>query len=59
MFEFICDHLIPGCTHEDRDEDRDKLVERALHHSEEHHPDQHDRLAQTLRTTGVVFIRPL
>lgn len=58
MFEFVCDHLIPGCTHEDRDEDRDKLQERALQHSREHHPEQHDRIYEALKSTGIVFIRP-
>jgi predicted small metal-binding protein len=58
VFEFVCDHLIPGCTHEDRDEDRDKLQERALQHSREHHPEQHDRIYEALKSTGIVFIRP-
>jgi len=59
LFEFICDRIIPGCTHEDRDEDRDKLADRALRHSTEHHPDHHDRVAEALKATGIVFIRPV
>jgi predicted small metal-binding protein len=61
MFQFICDKLIPGCTHTDEDEDRDKLLERAARHYEEHHDleHHHEPIADTLSKTGVVFLRPV
>lgn len=60
MFEFVCDHVVPGCSHKDRDESREKLLERAAVHLREHHNlDHHDeRIAQALKTTGVMPIRP-
>lgn len=61
MFEYVCDHLVPGCTHKDRDETREKLLDRAAIHLREHHDlDHHDEpIAETLKQTGIVFIRPV
>jgi hypothetical protein len=61
MYDFICEKLIPGCTHTDSDEDRDKLLERATLHFQEHHAHDHhhEPIGETLRKTGVVFIRPV
>jgi len=60
LFHFICDHVVPGCTHEDSDPDRDRLLERVGVHLREHHDLDHrdEPIARTLKTTGIVFIRP-
>jgi len=60
VFEFICDRVIPGCTHEDRDESREQLLERAEAHLKEHHDLDHDDepIDEVLKRTGIIFIRP-
>ena len=60
VFEFICDRVIPGCTHEDRDESREQLLERAAAHLREHHNLDHynEPIDEVLKRTGIVFIRP-
>jgi len=58
--KFICDRVIPGCTHEDRDESREQLLERAEAHLKEHHDLDHDDepIDEVLKRTGIIFIRP-
>ncbi len=60
MYEYVCDRIIPGCTHTDSDESRDKLMERVRAHLEKKHSEvRHDqRIAEALKTTGITFIRP-
>ena len=60
MFEYICDHVIPGCNHKDEDESREKLIERVeAHLSGYHGVDPHaEPIAESLQKTGVQFIRP-
>lgn len=60
MFEFVCDHLVPGCTHKDHDERQEQLSDRAVSHLKEHHNlDYHDEpMDQVLKRTGIQFIRP-
>lgn len=61
MFEFVCDHIVPGCTHKERDETKADLLEKAAAHLREHHEiDAHDDAVSTaLETVGVNFIRPV
>ena len=61
MFEFVCDRIIPGCSHEDRDANREKLLERVAIHLREHHDLDHKRdpIAEALKTTGIMPIRPI
>ena len=61
MFEFVCERIIPGCAHKETDESREKVIERAeAHMLESHDLDVHDRLiTDALRTTGVMFVRPV
>lgn len=61
MYEYVCDHIIPGCTYTDRDESREQLMERIDAHLEtKHNLDRHDdRIAAALKTTGISFIRPV
>lgn len=60
MFEYVCEHIVPGCTHTDKDESREKLMERvAVHLRQKHNLDyQADPIAETLKTTGITFLRP-
>ncbi len=53
--------LIPGCTHQDKDESEEKLRERAAAHLEAHHNlDQFNQpITEVLRHTGITFIRPV
>ncbi|MGD2044215.1 MAG: DUF1059 domain-containing protein [Acidimicrobiia bacterium] len=61
MYEYVCEHIIPGCTFTEKDESREKLMERVeVHLKEKHDLDRHDdRIAQALKTTGISFIRPV
>ena len=60
MYEFLCDHLVPGCTHKDHDERQEQLLDRAVSNLKEHHNlDHHDEpIDQVLKRTGIQFIRP-
>lgn len=60
MFEFVCDRIIPGCTHVDQDKAKEQLLERAAAHLKEHHNlDHHNEpIAEGLKRTGITFIRP-
>lgn len=60
MYEYICEHIIPGCTYTDKDESREKLMERTgAHLTEKHYLDRHDDpIADALNKTGIRFIRP-
>ena len=60
VFEFVCDRIIPGCTHEDRDKSKEQLLERAAAHLREHHNLDHhqDPIGEVLERTGIIFIRP-
>lgn len=41
VFEFVCDRIIPGCTHTETDESREKAMEKAEKHLREHHQRDH------------------
>lgn len=60
MFEFVCDHLVPGCHHRDKDE-KEEALNRAVAHLKGHHNlDYHDeRMESSLKKTGIQFIRPV
>ncbi len=60
IYDFICDRLIPGCTHEDHDKKKAQLAERAAAHMREHHGYSHvdEPIGETLERTGAIFIRP-
>lgn len=61
VFEFVCERIVPGCSHTDRDESREKLMDRVAVHLREHHDLDHrdDPISETLSTTGISFIRPV
>jgi predicted small metal-binding protein len=60
LFEYVCEHLVPGCHHKDRDESRDALLERVAIHLREHHDLDHrdTRTSEALKRTGITYIRP-
>ena len=37
MFEFICDRVIPGCTHRETSDTPERAREKAIAHLHEHH----------------------
>lgn len=61
MYYFKCEHLEPGCTHEDQDESREALERRANTHLEEHHDYSHvdDWVAESFKASGMTFLRPM
>lgn len=59
MFEFVCEHLVPGCTHKDHAQKQEELLDRAVAHLKEHHNlDHRDQpYDDAVKTLGVQFIR--
>jgi len=37
MYEFICDHVVPGCTHKETGPTEAAVREKAIAHLHEHH----------------------
>ena len=37
MFEFVCDHVVPGCTHRETGDTKERAMEKAREHLNEHH----------------------
>ena len=37
MFEYVCDRLIPGCSHRETSDTPEAVREKALNHLHEHH----------------------
>ena len=37
MLEYICDRVIPGCTHEERGDTPERVAEKAREHLHQHH----------------------
>jgi predicted small metal-binding protein len=42
VYEFLCERIIPGCTHRESGKDRQVVYEKALEHMREHHDDIDD-----------------
>jgi predicted small metal-binding protein len=42
VYDFLCEHIIPGCTHRESGEDSDNVLEKALEHMREHDEDLDD-----------------
>jgi predicted small metal-binding protein len=36
MFEYICDHVVPGCPHKETGDTREAVREKALEHLHSH-----------------------
>lgn len=37
MYEFVCDHMIPGCTHRETGDTPEAVREKAIAHLHENH----------------------
>ena len=37
MYEYVCDHIIPGCTHKETGDTPEAVREKAIAHLHEHH----------------------
>ena len=55
VFEFVCDRIVPGCTHVERGDTREKVLEQAMDHlSERHGMDYIDKpWEDRVRTIGI------
>jgi predicted small metal-binding protein len=42
-FEFVCEHLIPGCTSKVEGDTKEKVAEKAARHIHDHHDDMSQR----------------
>lgn len=60
MFEFVCDHIVPGCTHKEQAESKEDLLDKVEAHLREHHDmHRHDPTVATALEAGAIkFIRP-
>ena len=58
MFEFVCDHIIPGCTDVERGDTREKVLEQAMDHLSQHHgTDYIDKSWEELvRKSGIIEV---
>lgn len=61
MYKFVCEHIVPGCTHTDEAESREELMERVAVHLDEHHNLDHrqDRIVEVLQTEAIFLVRPM
>lgn len=59
MYRYVCEHLIPGCTYEAEDPDREKLLKLVAAHLREHHDLDHrdERIAKALNTDAIMYMR--
>jgi predicted small metal-binding protein len=60
VFEFVCERIIPGCSHVDRGDTREKLLEQAMDHMREHHDmDYIDKsFEERMLAVGIVPLKP-
>jgi len=60
LYRFVCDHVEPGCNHQDQDESRQALEQRANEHLMQHHSrDQVDDWIVEAQVAGeLTFLRP-
>ena len=56
MFEFVCDRIIPGCTHVERGDTHEKVLEQAMDHLRERHGTEHIDESWEERVRGAVII---
>ena len=57
MYEFLCERVIPGCTHRETGETREAVHERAVKHLHEH--DGLDYLDDDTKTRLSLAIMPI
>lgn len=58
MFEFVCDRVIPGCTHRETGDTPEAVREKALAHLHDHHGmDYIDEPVQAKITAAILGAR--
>ena len=55
MYEYVCEHVIPGCTTKELAESRKATLEKALTHLQEHHDIEHPD-AGTLNAVNAAIV---
>jgi len=55
MYEYVCEHVIPGCTTKELAETRKATLEKALVHLQEHHDIEHPD-AGTLNAVNAAIV---
>jgi len=58
MFEFICDRVVPGCSHRDRADTEGGVRARALEHLRKHHGEFLDDDARAKALTVAMIAAP-
>lgn len=58
MFEFVCDHIIPGCSHTDRADTAEKVLTQARDHLRDHHGMEYidEPLLERVRSVAIAEI---
>ena len=55
MYEYVCEHVIPGCTTTELAESRKATLEKALAHLQENHDTEHPD-AGTLNAVNAAIV---
>ena len=55
MYEYVCEHVIPGCTAKELGENRKATLEKALVHLQEYHDIEHPD-AGTLNAVNAAIV---
>ena len=58
MYEFVCDHIIPGCTVKEQGDTPEAAREKAIAHLHEHH-DMSYIDKSVMERIDTIAIRPL
>ena len=59
MYEFVCDHIIPGCTVKERGDTPEAAREKAVEHLHEHHDMSYidEPLLERINTVAIRSLR--
>lgn len=55
MYEYVCEHVIPGCTARELGDSRKATLEKALVHLQEHYDTEHPD-AGTLNAVNAAIV---
>ena len=57
MYEYVCNHIIPGCTYHERGGSREEVEEQAMKHIAERHPEEDLELIKSkVSSDAMIFI---
>ncbi|MEN8114808.1 MAG: DUF1059 domain-containing protein [Actinomycetota bacterium] len=59
MFEYLCDHVIPGCTTKETGDTSEAVKEKAIKHLHEHHDMEYLDEPTIARVDAAIFTVPL